>query len=113
MVFHAFFGLSLMMGESLLLPEWFGAMGRTWGDDPLKDQQVGGGIAWGVGEVPTLVLSAMVALSWVRSDGREQKRLDRKATLNHDQDLNDYNAMLEKLAARTDRSPRDGSSADS
>lgn len=103
MVFHAFFGLSLMMGESLLIPEWYGAMGRTWGDDPLTDQQVGGGIAWGVGEVPTLVLSAMVALSWVRSDSREQKRGDRKAQRDGDADLNDYNAMLERLAERDAR----------
>ena len=103
MVFHAFFGLSLMMGESLLIPEWYGAMGRTWGDDPLTDQQIGGGIAWGVGEVPTLVLSAMVALSWVRSDTREQKRGDRKAQRDGDADLNDYNAMLDKLAQRDSR----------
>ncbi len=107
MVFHAFFGLSLMMGESLLIPEWYGAMGRTWGDDPLTDQQVGGGIAWGVGEVPTLVLSAMVALSWVRSDSREQKRGDRKAQRDGDADLNDYNAMLERLAQRDARTNTD------
>ena len=62
MGFHAFFGLSLMTGTSLLLPEWFGAMGRTWGDSPLVDQQVGGAIAWGIGELPTLILSAMVVL---------------------------------------------------
>ena len=100
MGFHAFFGLSLMTGTSLLLPEWFGAMGRTWGDSPLVDQQVGGAIAWGIGELPTLILSAMVVLSWIRSDEREAKRSDRQAVRDHDAELEGYNAMLEKLEKR-------------
>ena len=100
MGFHAFFGLSLMTGTSLLLPEWFGAMGRTWGDSPLVDQQVGGAIAWGIGELPTLILSAMVVLSWIRSDEREAKRSDRQAVRDHDAELEGYNAMLEKLDKR-------------
>lgn len=100
MGFHAFFGLSLMTGTSLLLPEWFGAMGRTWGDSPLVDQQVGGAIAWGIGELPTLVLSALVVRSWIRSDEREAKRSDRQAARDHDAELEGYNAMLGKLEKR-------------
>jgi putative copper resistance protein D len=100
MGFHAFFGLSLMTGTSLLLPEWFGAMGRTWGDSPLVDQQVGGAIAWGIGELPTLILSAMVVLSWIRSDERDSKRSDRQAARDHDAELEEYNSMLEKLEKR-------------
>lgn len=103
MGFHAFFGLSLMTGESLLLPEWFGAMGRTWGDSPLVDQQVGGAIAWGIGELPTLILSGMVVLSWIRSDAREAKRTDRQATRDNDAELQDYNAMLSRLDSRSSR----------
>jgi putative copper resistance protein D len=100
MGFHAFFGLSLMTGTSLLLPEWFGAMGRTWGDPPLLDQQIGGAIAWGIGELPTLILSAMVVRSWIRSDEREAKRSDRQAARDHDAELDEYNTMLEKLEKR-------------
>ena len=100
MGFHAFFGLSLMTGTSLLLPEWFGAMGRTWGDSPLVDQQVGGAIAWGIGELPTLILSAMVVRSWIRSDERDAKRSDRQAARDHDAELEEYNSMLEKLEKR-------------
>jgi len=103
MGFHAFFGLSLMTGESLLLPEWFGAMGRTWGDSPLVDQQVGGAIAWGIGELPTLILSGMVVLSWIRSDAREAKRMDRQAIRDNDAELQDYNAMLSRLDSRASR----------
>jgi putative copper resistance protein D len=100
MGFHAFFGLSLMTGTSLLLPEWFGAMGRTWGDSPLVDQQVGGAIAWGIGELPTLILSALVVRAWIRSDERDSRRSDRQAARDHDAELEEYNAMLEKLEKR-------------
>ncbi len=50
MAFHAFFGLAIMSGTGLLLADWYGAMG--WGTDALADQQVGGGIAWSIGEIP-------------------------------------------------------------
>lgn len=100
MGFHAFFGLSLMTGNNLLLPEWFGAMGRTWGDPPLIDQQIGGGIAWGIGELPTLILSGLVILSWIRSDERDAKRLDRQAVRDGDAELEAYNRMLGKIAGR-------------
>ena len=60
MAFHAFFGLGLMNEKSLLLADWFGSMGRTWGDDPLTDQAVGGAFAWGVGEIPTIVTTLIV-----------------------------------------------------
>ena len=100
MGFHAFFGLSLMTGTGLLLPEWFGAMGRTWGDTPIVDQQAGGGIAWGIGELPTLILSGLVILSWIRSDEREAKRSDRQAVRDGDAELEAYNRMLGKIAGR-------------
>lgn len=103
MGFHAFFGLSLMTGESLLLPEWFGAMGRTWGDAPLLDQQIGGAIAWGIGELPTLILSGMVVRSWISSDAREAKRTDRQAARDNDAELQEYNAMLTRIDARSSR----------
>ncbi|MEN9660688.1 MAG: hypothetical protein RLZZ443_617, partial [Actinomycetota bacterium] len=60
MAFHAFFGLSLMSANGLLLADWYGAMGRTWGQAPLDDQQTGGAIAWGIGEIPTALLTIMV-----------------------------------------------------
>ena len=34
MAMHAFFGLSLVTGTGLLLSDWYGAMGRTWGPPP-------------------------------------------------------------------------------
>ncbi len=98
MAMHAFFGLSLVEGEGLLLADWYGAMGRTWGADPLQDQQNAGAIAWSVGEIPTVVLAVLVAVLWSRSDAREAKRGDRKAERDGDAELAEYNAMLEARA---------------
>jgi putative copper resistance protein D len=104
LAFHAFFGLALMTGNGLLLPEWFGAMGRTWGSTAIEDQQVGGAIAWGIGELPTAALTIIVSVQWFRSDAREARRLDRAADRGGNKDLEDYNAMLSKLADRDQRS---------
>ncbi|MHB1171056.1 MAG: cytochrome c oxidase assembly protein [Lacisediminihabitans sp.] len=100
MGFHAFFGLSLMTGTGLLLANWYGAMGRPWGPSAIADQQAGGGIAWSVGEIPTVILAIVVAIMWSRSDAKDAKRLDRKADRDGDLDLTEYNRMLQKLATR-------------
>lgn len=100
MAFHAFFGVALMMQTSLLAPDWFGNMGRPWGGSALEDQQRGGDIAWGIGELPTLVLAITVAVLWTRSDEREARRRDRKADRYGDAELQEYNAMLARMAER-------------
>ena len=97
MAFHAFFGLSLMTGTGLLLADWYGSMG--WGLDALADQQAGGGIAWSVGEIPTVALAIAVAIMWSRSDERDSKRYDRKADRDGDAELTAYNDMLAARAA--------------
>ena len=101
--FHAFFGLALMDGASLLLPEWYGAMGRLWGSTPIADQHDGGAIAWGIGELPTAVLTIIVSVQWARADQRDSTRLDRASDRSGNQDLEDYNAMLARLAKREER----------
>jgi putative copper resistance protein D len=97
MAFHAFFGLALMGGTGLLLPDWFGAMGRTWGLPPLEDQQSGGAIAWGIGEIPTIILTIIVSVQWFRSDNRDSKRLDRASDRSNNQDVDNYNLMLDRI----------------
>jgi putative copper resistance protein D len=100
LTFHAFFGLGIMQGESLLLSDWFGAMGRTWGLTPIEDQQIGGAIAWGIGELPSAVLTIIVSRQWFSADKREQRRADRASDRMGNKDIEDYNAMLAKLAGR-------------
>jgi cytochrome c oxidase assembly factor CtaG/putative copper export protein len=98
MAFHAFFGLTIMSANGLLLADWYGAMG--WGTDALIDQQTGGGIAWSVGEIPTVIMAIVVAMMWSRSDDRESKRRDRKADRDGDAELEAYNAMLARRSSR-------------
>jgi len=103
LAFHAFFGLSLMSGSGLLLADWYGAMGRTWGVDPLSDQQNGGAIAWGIGELPAAVLTIIVSVQWFKSGEREAKRLDRASDRSGNKDIEDYNAYLERLSKLEER----------
>ncbi len=103
MAMHAFFGIAIMMQSGLMVAEWFGAMGRTWGATPLEDQYIGGGIAWSIGEIPTLILAITVAIQWSRSDARETKRSDRHADRTGEAELDAYNARLRELAMRDTR----------
>jgi len=100
MAFHAFFGLALITGTGLLSADWYGAMG--WGPaiPALQDQQTAGGIAWSIGELPTLALAISVAIMWSRQDAKDSKRYDRKAERDGDAELNAYNEMLARRAGR-------------
>jgi cytochrome c oxidase assembly factor CtaG len=98
MAFHAFFGLTLITGTGLLSAAWYGAMGWGAAIPALQDQQTAGGIAWGIGELPTIALAITVAVMWSRSDAKESKRYDRKAERDGDAELNAYNEMLAKRA---------------
>lgn len=103
MAFHAFFGLAIMTGTGLFLADWYGAMG--WGTDALVDQQLGGGIAWSVGEIPTVALAITVAVQWARSDEKESRRLDRHADRTGDAELEQYNARLAAIAEHDTHTP--------
>ncbi|GAA1349412.1 cytochrome c oxidase assembly protein [Arthrobacter koreensis] len=109
MAFHAFFGVAVMGQTSLIQASYFGNMGRDWGVSALEDQQLGGAIMWGIGEVPTVLVAIGVALQWSRTDARETKRKDRAAERNNDAELTAYNNMFAQLAerdARTDQGER-------
>jgi hypothetical protein len=89
-----------MGGTGLLAADYFGNLGRTWGASAIADQQMGGAVAWGIGEVPTLLVAIGVAVMWSRSDERETRRVDRAADRNNDADLSAYNDMFARLADR-------------
>lgn len=103
---HAFFGLALMTGTWLLAPGFFKAIEVPYVPDLLADQQLAGGIAWGIGELPTLVLAMLVMKHWLNSDDREAARTDRQAERDGDAELTAYNAHLQELARRHDRRPQ-------
>ena len=100
---HAFFGLSLMMGTWLLAPEFYKALDVPWVDDLLRDQQIGGAIAWGVGEIPTVIIVLMVMVDWAGRDEREGARTDRQAERDGGAELAAYNARLQAMHERSQR----------
>ncbi|MEV5556534.1 cytochrome c oxidase assembly protein [Nonomuraea wenchangensis] len=98
MPFHAFFGIALMMTGSVIASGWYDQLGRTWGDTLLQTQQDGGAIAWGFGEIPTLIVLLAIAFQWYRDDDRQARRSDRRADRGaSDPELDSYNAYLARL----------------
>jgi putative copper resistance protein D len=73
-------------------------MGRPWGASAIADQQAGGAITWGIGEIPTLALAIGVAIAWSRDDDRVARRRDRRVDRDGDVEMDEYNAMLARLA---------------
>jgi putative copper resistance protein D len=85
----------------LLAPTFFQGLHLPWMVDLLADQRTGGAVAWGIGELPTLILALLVTLAWVRSDHAETTRLDRKAEQDDDAELKAYNAHLSALSGQS------------
>ncbi|WP_370543942.1 cytochrome c oxidase assembly protein [Frigoribacterium sp. VKM Ac-1396] len=97
MAFHAFFGLAIMSGTEVLALDWWHALDATDDTALLADQVTGGGIAWGAGEFPVVLVALMVVRQWSRSEERAAKRYDRKADRDDDATLRAYNDQLARL----------------
>jgi putative copper resistance protein D len=104
--FHAFFGVAMISGTTLLGGDFFPTIDIPWVTDPLADQRYGGGVAWAIGELPSLVLALTVALQWFRTDSAESVRQDRRADRDGDAGLTAYNERLAALAKRDGNSSR-------
>lgn len=96
---HAFFGVAIMSLSQPLGMEWFGIFDVPWLDSVLEDQQSGGGIAWGLGEVPTLLVMLTLLFQWRNEDARHERRRERRSKRNgsDDADMDAYNAYLARL----------------
>ena len=99
--FHAFFGVALTSGTTLLAPDFFSGLHLPWTVDLLADQRTGGAVGWGIDVLPTLVLALLVTLAWLRSDSAESTRLDRQADRDDDAALKAYNAHLSALSGQS------------
>ncbi len=97
---HGFFSVALMMGTEPLAASWYSVVRPPWIVDPLRDTLDGGQIAWGLSEVPTLIVIVVIAVQWIRTDDREARRVDRQADRDDDAELRAYNARLARLAQR-------------
>jgi putative copper resistance protein D len=69
--FHAVFGVAVMGSGQVLAGDWFTRLGRAWGASPLRDQRLGGGLVWALGEIAALAVIAVLARRWLR-DGPAQ-----------------------------------------
>ncbi|OLS97708.1 copper resistance protein CopD [Pseudonocardia sp. CNS-004] len=96
--FHAFFGVAVMGANSALGGDYYRSLALPWVPDVLRDQQLGGGIAWAAGEIPLLIVVISLLIQWSRQDERSAKRADRQADVHGNAELDAYNAMLRRLA---------------
>jgi cytochrome c oxidase assembly factor CtaG/putative copper export protein len=96
--FHAFFGVALMSAGTVIGGAFYRALALPWVTDPLRDQQLGGGLAWASGELPMLLVVIVLLVQWSRQDERSARRDDRRADADGDAELAAYNAMLRRLA---------------
>lgn len=94
--FHAFFGV-VVMGMTTLLTRCFADPPAMWHLDPVHDQQVGGGIAWGFTEIPNLALVLALAVTWAATSRQEERRHDRAEARSDDAELRAYNEWLHHL----------------
>jgi len=97
---HALFAVVIMMGNTPLGIDWFGMVRPPWVPDPLDDTRFGGGVAWGLGEIPTLILLIALVIQWSRADDREARRIDRQADRDDDAEMRAYNDYLAGLNSR-------------
>jgi putative membrane protein len=104
--FHAFFGVIVMMSNTLLLTS-FASTPASWGIDPLVDQSWAGGVAWSFGELPTVLVLAVVVAQWSRSEDRSNRAVERareraiaRGESGEDPALAAYNERLRQLAAQ-------------
>jgi putative membrane protein len=98
--FHAFFGVAIMMSDSLIVTS-FASPPAGWGVDAITDQGVAGGIIWAFGELPTALVLAVVFFSWARSEERQGRAIDRAADRTGDAERLAYNARLRAMAERS------------
>ncbi|GAA4320494.1 cytochrome c oxidase assembly protein [Klenkia terrae] len=98
MPFHAFFGVAIMMAGSLVV-DTFSMPPAGWGVDPLADQNTAGAIAWSFGELPTVLVLAVVFFQWAGSENRRNRTRDRTIDRVGNAELDAYNARLRAMAA--------------
>ncbi|MEV6774019.1 cytochrome c oxidase assembly protein [Nocardia sp. NPDC051030] len=99
MPFHAFFGVAVMSGASVIGDRFYSQLMLPWTVNLLDDQHMGGGIAWVSGEVPVLLVVGALLTQWIGQERRVAVRNDRKEEVYGDSDLDAYNEMLRQLAA--------------
>jgi cytochrome c oxidase assembly factor CtaG len=79
MPFNTAVGLAIYFAPTILYPH-YALLGRTWGPDPLTDQQVAGIVMWGFGDVILLGALVLAVEAWLRADEKRSRRTRERAT---------------------------------
>ena len=103
MGFHAFFGIAIMEQTEPMAMDYYGRFDIPWMLDPLADQYAGGGVAWALGEIPTLIVMVALVVQWARDDERQERRRQRHSSRgdSDDSDMDAYNDYLAELDRRS------------
>lgn len=103
MGFHAFFGIAIMMQSAPLGMEYYGRFDVPWLSSLEDDQYAGGGVAWALGEIPTLLVLVALTVQWARDEERAERRRERHSRRDgsDDADMDAYNAYLASLERRS------------
>jgi putative membrane protein len=78
MPFNTAVGLAIYFAPAILYPH-YASLGRTWGPDPLTDQQLAGIVMWGVGDVILLGALVLAVEAWLRADEKRSRRTRERA----------------------------------
>lgn len=103
MPIHLFMGVYLMQLNEILGLQYYLSLEIPWDHDLMQDQKVGGGIAWGFGQFPLVIVFGKLFVDWLREDRAESKFYDAKAEVDGDVDMEEYNKMLAELSRRNNR----------
>jgi putative copper resistance protein D len=83
MPFNTAVGLAIYFAPAILYPH-YASVGRTWGPDPLTDQQLAGIVMWGAGDVILLGALVIAIEAWLRADEKRSRRTRERAAANVD-----------------------------
>lgn len=83
-LFDAVPGIALWLGTTPIAADYYRQVARPWGRSLLSDQQFGGIMLWGIGELVGVPLLMIVVVQWMRSDAADAARIDRELDLADD-----------------------------
>jgi cytochrome c oxidase assembly factor CtaG len=76
---NAAVGLAIYFAPTVLYPH-YATIARSWGADALTDQQIGGVLMWGTGDLLFLIAVPLIVTAWMRADVRRSSRSDARYT---------------------------------
>ncbi|MCP2340108.1 cytochrome c oxidase assembly protein [Actinomadura rupiterrae] len=77
-MFDGALGLTIMLRHHPLAASYYEHVHRTWGPSVHRDQQIGGGLLWMVGDFAGMPFLVVLAIRMLRQDRVEAERVDRE-----------------------------------